>query len=126
MRFLSSRASQVVLDNAKVHVKYNNKDLPSLLTTGIQRLYTAKHRHSFMTERQACNTVLGALHRLRTTSATKAATIADTCDMYVCFALLGYSVRTFTTALDKNFHLHPRKHWRRIAKLILRTQPALP
>ena len=25
---------KVVLDNAKVHVKYNNKNLPSLLTTG--------------------------------------------------------------------------------------------
>ena len=28
---------KVVLGNAKVHVKYNNKNLPSLLTTGNQR-----------------------------------------------------------------------------------------
>ena len=83
-----------------------------------------------MTERQACNTVLGALHRLRTTSATKAATITDTCDMllhmYICFASLGYSLRTFTTALDKIAISTQEKHWRRIAKLILRTQPTLP
>ena len=92
---------KVVLDNAKMHVKCNNKNLPSLLTAGNQRLYTAKHRHSFMTERQVCSTVLGALHRLRTTSATKAATIADTCDMNICFASLGYSARTFRTALAK-------------------------
>ena len=64
--------------------------------------------------------------QLRTTSATKAATIADTCDMYICFASLGYSVRTFTTALDKIAISTQEKHWRRIAKLILRTQPTLP
>ena len=109
-----------------MHVKYNNKNLPSLLTTGNQRLYTAKHRHSFMTEDQACNTVLGALHRLRTTSATKAAIIADTCDMYICFASLGYSARTSTTALAKIATSTQEKHWRRIAKLILRTQSTLP
>ena len=69
--------------------------------------------------------MLGTLHRLRTTSATKAATIADACDMYICFASLGYSVRTFTTALDKIAISTQEKHWRRIAKLILRTQPTL-
>ena len=70
--------------------------------------------------------MLGALHRLRTTSATKAATIADTCDMYICFASLGYSTRTFTAALDKSAISTQERHWRRIAKLILRTQPTLP
>ena len=109
---------KVIIKNNTIHVKYNNKNLPSILTTGNQKLYTVKHRHTFMTEASARNTVIGALHRLRNTSATKAQTIADASDMYICFSALGYTAKTFCDALKAVAHKTTEKRWSKIAKLI--------
>ena len=109
---------KVIIKNNTIHVKYNNKNLPSILTTGNQKLYTVKHRHTSMTEASARNTVIGALHRLRNTSATKAQTIADASDMYICFSALGYTAKTFCDALKAVAHKTTEKRWSKIAKLI--------
>ena len=113
----------IIIDQAKIKVKYNNKNLPSLLTTGKQKLFTVKHRHSFMTEQQARNTILGALHRLRSTSDTTAQCISDTNDMFICFASLGYSTNTFCSALHKIAASTKEPHWDKISRLLRKTTP---
>ena len=113
----------IVVHNAHVKVKYNNKNLPSILTTGKQKLFTVKHRHTFMSERQARNSILGALHRLRDTSDTTAQCIADTNDMYICFTSLGYSTNTFCSALHKLAAKTKEAHWDKISRLLRKTTP---
>ena len=85
--------------DARLHIRFHNKNYVPICETNLPKIYTIQHRTSFMSRSQAITKICGSLHRLRRVCDEPVMRIVSTAELAVVYKTFGYSAGEFCSAL---------------------------